>query len=162
MRVSAVLERSPFALFKSPRAARGDSALSSYGFTLVQEYIRVVVFQTLQYSVNKVRCAVRRALRLLRTARSLASTTPPSRRTYGRGFLRCVPPRAAGAPVASWQVAGVSQSGSMHVYVHEHVHVRRACASTASRCRASATPRSFSCASSRTCSASGGARGCSL
>ena len=31
----------------------------------------------------------------------LASTTPPSRRTCGRGSLRCVPPRAAGAPVTS-------------------------------------------------------------
>ena len=36
-----------------------------------------------------------------RGALELASTTPPSRRTCGRGSLRCVPPRAAGAPVTS-------------------------------------------------------------
>eukprot|EP00964_Phaeocystis_antarctica_P130820 scaffold94700_cov65-Phaeocystis_antarctica.AAC.11 len=59
--------------------------------------------------------AVRRALGLTRfsriqstvplhAARQLASTTLPSRRTCGIGSLRCVPPRAAGAPVSSTSV----------------------------------------------------------
>ena len=110
-----------------------------------------------------------------RGALELASTTPPSRRTCGRGSLRCVPLRAAGAPVTSRTSHDHRQSASqlgswtctytctrpcaflhVHVHVHVHVHLRRACASTASRCRASATPRSFSYDAHRTCSASGG------